>query len=294
MYTARVLFKVALLYILFNTPGILILGINYFLLPTQLTLQVMGGILGIIGLASLALFIVIYGLGFIGLRLKSEVVPASLDSLPESAQKLVEMLEEEEFKFLGERAEDKILSKDKNRSLVYINASNHIRAAITITPENNTMFSYLTAWPEQRFIITDGDSTGFRIRKSDFRLTSLKTEATEVYNYHCEQVKEMLESWGTPLQVKTFEDIEPLERDILLKALPELGHHAVLQIMRPTIGAIIPVMAFASLFVEAGIFLKLVPEADTIPSDNLTIVFVGMGALVFLVATPLLNQTKAE
>jgi hypothetical protein len=248
----------------------------------------MGGLALITAIVTFILFAVFAYLGIKGLQLKAEPAPDTLDTYPQDVQGMIDFLQQRDFTHFGDMVNDKMMDSPRARSLIFLNPSKHIVAEITNVDHSDTSeIEFFTLWENGNFVCT-GANSGFNIQKPHYAFLALDNDQFIRYQRHVRYVKEMQAVSGTPMKIVNLHQVADFSPYSMRIAGADVNFAVVVPIIVSIIGAVVPLMALAALFVEGGALFGVFPESENLNPLSPYILFGIMSFLIFI--TPKLTE----
>jgi len=213
MHIVRALGITFLAYLASMIPILLITGFAYLVMPVFVVLIIFGSGAAIVALLSLIVFLLAL-LALLMMPYKGTILLEKPGELSDDLRKKAGFLRANNFKYLG-IFEDK---KRKARALVFLHKSRTVIAQVKesgkqVTPGNIELAAY---WKPGHFVVTE-QMTDSSIqtnvkRKGKRSISVMLAPDKEVYQSHLGRVKELANTLGNPIQVKSPEHVIQLER----------------------------------------------------------------------------------
>jgi hypothetical protein len=273
-----------------NSIPLVILLLAYWIIPAKLTLYLMGGLALITAIVTFILFAIFAYLGIKGLQLKVEPAPDTLDTYPQAVQEMIDFLKQRDFTHFGDMVNDKMMGSARARSLIFLNPSKHIAAEISnIDHSDVSEIEFFTLWSNGNFVST-GANSGFNIQKPHYAFLALDNDPLIRYQRHVHYVKEMQAVSGTPMKIENLQQVADFSPYSMRIAGADVNFAVVVPVIVSNIGAVVPLMALAALFVEGGALFGVLPESENLNPLSPYILFGIMSFLVFI--TPKLTKKR--
>lgn len=259
----------------------LMLMLAYYIIPAQLTLTIMGTVFGLIALLAFLFYAFLFVFGVMTLGLRSKTASERIESYPENIQMIRESLEEQGFRHLGNQYGDKFFSKEKRLNLIYLDSSGRVIVELHQKDNGEANLTCLSIWDRGQFLLIDVQEAGFTIIKNHYRFISIN-DASTIYEKHMEQLSELEAQWGKAAQIKSLEQLQEFEIYMSRVSAADIMYQGAVSAIRPIVGTAIPVMAFGALAIQGAFYFGFMQEAENMDKNAPTILFLCMGAFVFL------------